>query len=673
MIRLRRLAIVLMTVAVITTAIYATGAFTSITAQRGATITVAGDAAGYLALKPAPGPNGGYATIQNGELHISVGGARDGSAGGGINKQSVTVMRNVFTITNQGTQPLGVWLTDKTDAITFSGGTTGTSLEGRKHAIALTPGTTLYVGLTVDTRGKKITGDLMTSITIHANADVSGANLDTGPTKPVRDTTGTTTTAPSSTSKTDEKSPSKSDSSSKSKAKGDNAPSWSRPKSHSKSDSGSVDLSNMEKGAAFIEGAIFGGAGSGFLGFLVPDNYVSSPLYLLGNVLGSFIPGWGTVKDVTGLIQSILNGDLMGIVINGIALIPALGSIADGGQVMKVISKWVNRFPSSTDEALDLFLPLLKYMPDSVSMSIMAKFSDGPVNALRKSGVPADDILKYKQKGYDLHKIANLRHRGISPRAISKFVDEGYSPRQIRLMVDSGFRKGDLKKFVDEGYSFGFVYKLHTNKGIPVDDLRHYVDEGISLQRIKTLRKRGIPANDIRRYVDADISLHRVADLRNQGISPADIRKYVNEGVDLRRVKRLRKQGISPDTISTAVDKGYNLRKVSQLRHQGIPVEDIEDYVKKGTSLRLVGYLNSKGYSSKAIRKTLKFGQALQLASLPAGIGKEIYGWCHKYPESAKNTLVCQPLLSNSQQTSQNGNTRTAARPTPKITHGSYV
>jgi hypothetical protein len=72
----RRLAIVLMAVGVVVGAVYATGAFTSLTAQRDANIQVAGDASSYLAFQPAPGPNGAYASLRNGKLRVSAAGER---------------------------------------------------------------------------------------------------------------------------------------------------------------------------------------------------------------------------------------------------------------------------------------------------------------------------------------------------------------------------------------------------------------------------------------------------------------------------------------------------------------------------------------------------------------------------------------------------------------------
>lgn len=107
--RIRRLAIVLVAIGLVTSAIYATGAFHSLTTSRDANVDVVGDQAGYLGL--APGENGQYTTYQNGKLQLQLNGALEGEdapSGLGINHDAETSINSVFTITNQGTQPVGV-------------------------------------------------------------------------------------------------------------------------------------------------------------------------------------------------------------------------------------------------------------------------------------------------------------------------------------------------------------------------------------------------------------------------------------------------------------------------------------------------------------------------------------------------------------------------------------
>jgi len=91
-----------------------TSAFTSTSANRQLSVQVANDAAAYMGLSAVKGsPNSAYVSQNgtNGELAIDV---ADTSAGGsGVNLHSHTRIDDLFEVTNQGTQPVYVfvWLT----------------------------------------------------------------------------------------------------------------------------------------------------------------------------------------------------------------------------------------------------------------------------------------------------------------------------------------------------------------------------------------------------------------------------------------------------------------------------------------------------------------------------------------------------------------------------------
>jgi len=91
-----------------------TGAFSSVSADRNFDVVVSGDANAYLGLKPHPGPNGAYAdTTTQDELAIDFTGSNsniggDIAGGKGINANALSTFRNVFRITNQGTQDITV-------------------------------------------------------------------------------------------------------------------------------------------------------------------------------------------------------------------------------------------------------------------------------------------------------------------------------------------------------------------------------------------------------------------------------------------------------------------------------------------------------------------------------------------------------------------------------------
>lgn len=186
----------------------ATGAFTSVSATRTATVNVAGDADALLQLQPHNGNNGlgdgsvgsstGYADIQSDELVINLG-RFDGSGNAvntGVNMNATTDIQGVFTITNQGTQDVWVNISDSGgvngSAVTFynasyaqvnstnSGLETDETPTGR--AIRIGTGKTLVVDIYVNTHDNSGLSDgqsLIDEIQIYAATD-SSAFAETG-------------------------------------------------------------------------------------------------------------------------------------------------------------------------------------------------------------------------------------------------------------------------------------------------------------------------------------------------------------------------------------------------------------------------------------------------------------------------------------------------------------
>jgi hypothetical protein len=75
------------------------------------TVAVADDADALLALEPEDGPNADYTVVnENNTLGIDISDSNPtGPAGSGVNKDAYTVIRNIFKVTNQGTQEVYVW------------------------------------------------------------------------------------------------------------------------------------------------------------------------------------------------------------------------------------------------------------------------------------------------------------------------------------------------------------------------------------------------------------------------------------------------------------------------------------------------------------------------------------------------------------------------------------
>ena len=173
----------------------ATGAFTSVSAERVATAQVAGDQSALVGLEPYAGPNGyspgtggslsssqGYAQLTNGELELNLG--RFGQ-NNGLNYNASTEINQVFNITNNGGQPVSLWISrsgNDAQTVNFYNGTSYTASQNITASSAGAPsgqqmnlpsGSTVTVSVEVDTVGQgqsDLTNPLIDSITVHAEA-----------------------------------------------------------------------------------------------------------------------------------------------------------------------------------------------------------------------------------------------------------------------------------------------------------------------------------------------------------------------------------------------------------------------------------------------------------------------------------------------------------------------
>jgi hypothetical protein len=101
-------------------AVLGTGAFTSVQAERTVNVETAGDENAFLGLEPAINDqnnrypnaqqpdNGGYVNDQGDTLEITIG--DQGSGGSGVNLNAITHIDRVFQVTNNGTQPVVLFI-----------------------------------------------------------------------------------------------------------------------------------------------------------------------------------------------------------------------------------------------------------------------------------------------------------------------------------------------------------------------------------------------------------------------------------------------------------------------------------------------------------------------------------------------------------------------------------
>ncbi len=160
----------------------ATGAFTTVTAERTTNVTVAGDSSALLALAPADSPNGNaYAQENNGQLELSLNGDFSGTVdGSGVNLNARTTVDTVFNITNQGSQDVGVYISKigpNAGLVQFYNGSVGSGLNmtSSSNAQTVSPGETITVSIEIDTVGAGLSpGDqLVSDIEINADADLA--------------------------------------------------------------------------------------------------------------------------------------------------------------------------------------------------------------------------------------------------------------------------------------------------------------------------------------------------------------------------------------------------------------------------------------------------------------------------------------------------------------------
>lgn len=152
------------------TAAFGTEAFTSVQADRNVDVSVEGDASSYLALQAASNDNGRtyVRTESDDTLEIILDG--DDQDGSGVPQDAITEFNDLFTILNQGSQPVNVYFEDDSDAVTFRSGSS--SIEGSQNSVEVDVGEELVISLTVDTLNNEVgSGQILDVITVFATTE----------------------------------------------------------------------------------------------------------------------------------------------------------------------------------------------------------------------------------------------------------------------------------------------------------------------------------------------------------------------------------------------------------------------------------------------------------------------------------------------------------------------
>jgi hypothetical protein len=183
-------------VAVGSNLITGSGAFTSVAAERSVSVAVAHDTDALLRLAPCEGsPNGDYVTdADSGAMTLDLSPSNDNVLGEGVNADATTVFDDVFEISNQGTQPVGVWIDVSSiengngeDAISFyRGSDQSDSFGGIDDTVCLDVGERICVGFVTRTHGLEPGTSLVEPVSnghemvVHADSAVACASTPGG-------------------------------------------------------------------------------------------------------------------------------------------------------------------------------------------------------------------------------------------------------------------------------------------------------------------------------------------------------------------------------------------------------------------------------------------------------------------------------------------------------------
>lgn len=693
--RTRRIAIVLMALGLVTSAIYATGAFSTLTTQRNANVDVAGDASGLLGLKPAPGPNGAYAQQgKDGQLRLTVSEAVSGedASAEGLNPGAVTTIENVFTITNQGAQPVGLWLTDKSDAVTFR--VDGRSIEGKENAIALGTGDTKPVSLEIDTRHADVNRDLLNSVTFKANTDVAGRTV------PDQGEGGSGGSTPDDAESDNEQS-------------GGSNPTPT-PKG-TEDDGGNILTDNIivntaeDVGNGFIDAGetvldaggkllrvtgdfLNGIANWGRQKLLEKLSYVTnqpldalkslsetawntligfflgeigmpggsfkaqeshSVFYLGGSMLSVFNPITDSVAGIRDLAAHIVKGNTLYAAIEVLGLIPGGSVVQDLTDLKKITETWVKNFPQKANKGLQpLSDMILKHLPKNVQRPIEDIFPDAA-----KRG---DDASTGARKGSDTLFNNNKMDEDVV-RDLKK--NPGYSEaRMKRLVNNERFHPEDFKTLAKENADLRFVEGLSKN-GVSPENIKTLSKTDANLELARRLSGRGFSGDGlayIAKYgdkINPKLTLERAEELKNIGYKAEDIAtisRHAESSYLIRPQSPLAEKFKGPlhaHKAQNPAGEGVTTSQLRKLSDQDVPSGHVSYYVKNGYSLKLVHYLSKHGHSSGRIRNFLvgspekvknrvkRIRQTRDHGSQLLSMAKDTNSWCKMKEKGGEN--VC--------------------------------
>lgn len=159
------------------------GAFSSVSANRDVSVSVAEDANAYLVMEPLNTPNGNqFASSDDGVIALDF--ADSGNGGSGLGTDSIYTFDDVFQVANQGTQGVYVWATfagaegafdvgdEDTDIWLYPNGNPHNKLRDSEDDVLYLPtGSSADIGVYVDTNDLSIDDDQELTMTVQADVN----------------------------------------------------------------------------------------------------------------------------------------------------------------------------------------------------------------------------------------------------------------------------------------------------------------------------------------------------------------------------------------------------------------------------------------------------------------------------------------------------------------------
>jgi hypothetical protein len=158
----------------------ASGAFTTVSADRTVTVDTAGDANALLGLEANSSGNGAYANTEGNQIVIDFSAnnlpTNGGNSADGVNVDAETEADDVFNVTNNGAQDIYFYVetsgSSSVDVTLYDGADPSSgNLTGTSNYIQINSGNQDSIGVSINTTGVTSTSEFNETVTIIATSE----------------------------------------------------------------------------------------------------------------------------------------------------------------------------------------------------------------------------------------------------------------------------------------------------------------------------------------------------------------------------------------------------------------------------------------------------------------------------------------------------------------------